>query len=95
MIRCANKKLKINGSSLVLEEDGTPIDEDDILKCFMEKILILLQDGECWIEKDEVQSISMPNGQKDESCRLNVSLHEPTGNANKVPLLLLKNLQKF
>ena len=36
-------------SELVLEEDGTVIDEDEILQEFQEKTLIVLERGQIWI----------------------------------------------
>lgn len=48
MIDKANKKLKIKGALLVLDENGTPVHESDILKLCATKLLILLQEKEVW-----------------------------------------------
>ena len=44
----ASEKLKINGHSLVLETDGTVIDEDDVLLCLDKETILLLQPNEIW-----------------------------------------------
>ena len=46
----ANNKLNIDGQKVVLESNGTEVDEDDILDYFNTKgeVFILLQEGESW-----------------------------------------------
>lgn len=54
----ASAKLEINGSTLVLEKDGTEVSDDDVLLYFKEETLILLQPGETWKSpiSDETES---------------------------------------
>ena len=56
VINKSNNKLEINGTLLVLEKDGTPIDEDMVLKHYGKEILILLEEGESWIDKNRSNS---------------------------------------
>lgn len=44
----ASVKLEINGSTLVLEKDGTEVSDSDILLYLKEETFILLQPGETW-----------------------------------------------
>ncbi|KAF5278248.1 hypothetical protein FQR65_LT15737 [Abscondita terminalis] len=44
----ANQKLEINGSVLVLESDGTLVDDDNALMCLKKEIFLLLQCNEFW-----------------------------------------------
>lgn len=45
----ASEKLNINGSTIVLESDGTAVTEDDILQYFKAETLILLEPNEEWM----------------------------------------------
>ena len=42
--------------TIVLAEDGTEIDEQDVLDAFGEKALMLLRDGEAW----EAETVNIP-----------------------------------
>jgi len=46
----ANQKLGISGKKLVFEEDGTEVDDDDVLRSVLRRngIFILLGDAEEW-----------------------------------------------
>ncbi|XP_025992360.2 uncharacterized protein LOC105206893 [Solenopsis invicta] len=46
LISQASKKLQINGNSLVLESDGTPVTEDEVLMLIKTETLILLEENE-------------------------------------------------
>lgn len=48
VIATASAKLDINGSILVLESDGTVIDEDEVLTSFEKEIFLLLECNEIW-----------------------------------------------
>lgn len=48
LITKSNIKLGINGIIIVLEKDGTVIDDDNVLKFCSNEILLLLQPEECW-----------------------------------------------
>lgn len=62
MIRfLASSKMEINGSEIVLESDGTVIDDDNVLKALNSEILMLLEPNQKWF----------PNGQ---TCSNNDSL---------------------
>lgn len=54
----ASKKLNIEGRTLVLEKDGSPIDEDIFLIHFKLEVLILLQADECWLDNLFVTNVS-------------------------------------
>ena len=58
-------------SELVLEEDGTVIDEDDILQEFQGKTLIVLERGQIWISQiiadGPVQTAIEPHIQRKET----------------------------
>lgn len=45
-----NQKLKINGCTIVRENNGTTIDEDDALKHYRSEALMVLQKDEVWSE---------------------------------------------
>lgn len=44
----ASEKLNLNGSTVVLETDGTEITEDEVLIEMKNETLQLLQNGETW-----------------------------------------------
>lgn len=48
VINKSSQKLRVHGTSLCLESDGTPIDEDDILDAFAHETLLLLTEREVW-----------------------------------------------
>lgn len=50
----ANEQLELEGSTLVLEKDGTPVHSEEVLKLLTSEVFILLQDGEEWLEKSDV-----------------------------------------
>lgn len=50
----ASSKLDINGSSLVVESDGTVVDETDVLRSIKNEVLILLQPNEEWIPSSQI-----------------------------------------
>lgn len=52
-------KLKINGSKIVLERDGTEIDEDEVLDVFGKEILILLENEEKWQPDNYISAINL------------------------------------
>ena len=82
VINKSNNKLEINGTLLVLEKDGTPIDEDLALNYYGKEILILLEEGESWIDKNLSNS--------DVEKRADIPLREDTNKShelNHVPLL--------
>lgn len=49
-IETANQKLGIEATKVVLEQCGTEIDDDEVLKVVSQQALILLQEGEEWSE---------------------------------------------
>ncbi|XP_074040911.1 uncharacterized protein [Leptinotarsa decemlineata] len=57
-----SQKLDINGSSLVLERDGTPVDENIILKHFKNEIFILLEPSQQWQEDVCLSNITNISG---------------------------------
>ncbi|CAG9818630.1 unnamed protein product [Phaedon cochleariae] len=66
LITKASEKLKILGTELVLESDGTKIDEDEVLKLIKYEILILLQPGEEWKKpKYDPPNSTKPNSEQD------------------------------
>lgn len=65
-----SKKLGIEASSIVLENDGTVIDDDKVLQYYRNEYFILLQDGEKWEERT-VNGMQVPYGHTE-------SLDEPT-----------------
>lgn len=55
----AGEKLQLRGEGLyvVLEKDGTEVDEDEILECFKAEVLMILEDTQIWepdVPKDTV-----------------------------------------
>lgn len=68
----ANLQLGINGNRLWLENDGTLIDTDEILKIFCNEIFILLEKNESWIP--------LSNTNKGETRRRNNFSDELQGN---------------
>ncbi|XP_044760223.1 uncharacterized protein LOC123317679 [Coccinella septempunctata] len=61
LITKASQKLHIEGDQLVLESDGTPLDEDEIVIHLSKETFILLQKGEKWVSQYNVL-------QSDSSC---------------------------
>ncbi|CAH0564387.1 unnamed protein product [Brassicogethes aeneus] len=49
LIHKASEKLQINGKKLVLEKDGTEIDDNEVLLLIKEETLIILEDNEKWM----------------------------------------------
>lgn len=45
----ASTKLEINGVQLVIEKDGTPVDDDDVLNVVKSEVMLLLGEGEIWL----------------------------------------------
>lgn len=58
-LHTASEKLDTNGVKIVLESDGTEIDEDEPLLHFKDEVLILLESGESWREKDQYSTDSL------------------------------------
>ncbi|KAJ3639917.1 hypothetical protein Zmor_003245 [Zophobas morio] len=52
LVAKASEKLQIDGSTLVLETDGTVIDDETVLKMVEKEVLILLTKEECWVSAD-------------------------------------------
>lgn len=52
----ASEKMQKNGSSLVLESDGTPLDEYMVLQHFKDEIIILLEPNEQWNQNPQPTS---------------------------------------
>ena len=54
----AGEKLQLReGLYVVLEKDGTEVDEDEILECFKAEVLMILEDTQIWepdVPKDTV-----------------------------------------
>lgn len=48
LLQAANQKLGITATKIVLEECGTVIDDEEVLKHVKDHVLILLQEGEEW-----------------------------------------------
>lgn len=59
LISKSNNKLGINGSTLVMEKDGTNIDDNDVLKFCSGETFILLQTEEFWLPQNEMELHSM------------------------------------
>lgn len=55
LIEKSNIKLGIAGSSLVMEKDGTVVDDDDVVKFCSGEILMLLQPEESWSAQNETE----------------------------------------
>ncbi|CAH0563115.1 unnamed protein product [Brassicogethes aeneus] len=58
----ASEKFSLNGSTLVLESNGTPVEQDEVLLILKSEILILLASGEQWIPPDAQKSLESTNG---------------------------------
>lgn len=54
----ASAKLKINGERLVLEADGTNVDEADVLEALEKEALILLCPEEEWVSEEDLRNLS-------------------------------------
>ncbi|KAF2893174.1 hypothetical protein ILUMI_12996 [Ignelater luminosus] len=50
--------MNVNGSQLVLEADGTYVDDDDILRALSAETLILLEQNEIWKSVDNRSTCS-------------------------------------
>lgn len=63
LILKASQKLNINGSKIVLESDGTDIDECEVLEAFHKETLVLLEPNEFWVSHNAPQcfDLSSPN----------------------------------
>lgn len=85
VISKANKKLGINGISIVLEKDGTSIDESDILKFYIEEIFIILQNGETWSQNCEKNTIEKSDSQPELDAPP-AEINDTTSNAESVPV---------
>ncbi|XP_071565728.1 uncharacterized protein [Temnothorax nylanderi] len=59
LITKSNTKLGIIGCTLVMEKDGTVVNDDDVLKFCSRETFILLQQGESWLSPNETEIHSM------------------------------------
>ncbi|XP_067212754.1 uncharacterized protein [Linepithema humile] len=59
LIAKSNSKLDINGSTLVMEKDGTNIDDNDVLKFCSGETFMLLQAEEFWLPQNETELHNM------------------------------------
>lgn len=55
LITKSNNKLGINGSTLVMEKDGTNVDDNDVLKFCSGETFMLLQAEEFWSPQNETE----------------------------------------
>ncbi|KAM0734103.1 hypothetical protein ACS0PU_012468 [Formica fusca] len=55
LITKSNNKLGINGYTLVMEKDGTNVDDNDVLKFCSGEIFMLLQSEEFWSPQNETE----------------------------------------
>lgn len=72
LLQAASQKLTIAASKIVTEDDGTEIDDDDVLISYTKpKVLIALEDGQQWFREenaarrtpfDEVQNLQNVQG---------------------------------
>lgn len=60
LIAKSNTKLGIAGSVIVMEKDGTVIDDDNVLKFCSGKTLMLLQPKESWLAGQNITEIHTP-----------------------------------
>ncbi|XP_063903736.1 uncharacterized protein LOC135123169 isoform X3 [Zophobas morio] len=58
LILKASQKLEINGATVVLESDGTPVEEEEILIAVKHETLILLEPGQVWLSSQSQCEIS-------------------------------------
>ena len=58
LITKSSSKLGINGSALVIEKDGTNVDDNDVLKFCSGETFILLQAEEVWSPQTELHSMA-------------------------------------
>lgn len=79
VLSTANKKLGINGISIVLEKDGTSIDESNILQSYSQEILLILQDGETWQHNGQILTSENSNTQPD-AVDISVEINDNTSN---------------
>ena len=47
----ASEKLDITGTKVVIEKDGTEIEDDDVLRCSNSEVLLILEIDQQWTEK--------------------------------------------
>lgn len=59
LITKSNVKLDITGSTLVMEKDGTVVNDDDVLKFCSGETFMLLQQEESWLSPNETELQSM------------------------------------
>lgn len=60
----ANQKLGIQATKVVLEQCGTEIDDDEVLKHVSQQVLMLLQEGEEWsgVQQNTNTTLEQQNG---------------------------------
>ena len=73
ILKC-NEKMSIRGTKLVLERDGTLVDDDLLLQIFQHETLMVLEDGETW-RKEDFQSTNN-NNDKIEQPNVQNMIHE-------------------
>ena len=66
MVFTASKKLEIPGTKLVLEKDGTEIDDDKMLRYELKNhsVLLLLRNGETWMPVEGISAARHLGGLK-------------------------------
>jgi len=74
LLGCAKLEISVDGCKVVLEEDGTEIDDDEILQESVDSILMILQRDENWSSASE------------QSKQLQTAKQKPTDKGNSVTL---------
>jgi len=65
MVMCnvsASEKLELSVLRVVLETDGTEIDDDEVLMMLSGSTLLALQQGESWMPEAAATSSALPGG---------------------------------
>ncbi|XP_031785954.1 uncharacterized protein LOC107981207 [Nasonia vitripennis] len=95
VLSTANKKLGVNGISIVLEKDGTVIDESDILQEYSQEILIILQNGETWQQNCQVLTSENSNTQPNAvDISAEIISNDNVSNTKSVPAVENKDNQE-
>ncbi|KAK4879281.1 hypothetical protein RN001_007427 [Aquatica leii] len=92
----ASEKLEINGHELVLEKDGTAVDEDAILFLVKDEVFILLEEGEEWLQDESCSSVSscstltLQSNLSEINKDLDLDIENDNINILELPIVVLK-----
>lgn len=83
----ASQKLEIDGSTLVIEKDGTPITDDDILLYLKDELMLLLTKSEIWCPASSIDSKEQTTSLTPSSSNSTVTVADTESESSNEPVI--------